>query len=29
MHWLVPVALVLTDHLGWALVVSLIFLCME
>jgi hypothetical protein len=29
MHWLVPVALVFTDHLGWALIVTVIFICME
>jgi hypothetical protein len=29
MHWLVPVALVFTGNLGWALIVTLLFICME
>ena len=29
MHWLVPVVLVLSGNLGWALFVTLIFICME
>jgi len=29
MHWLVPVLLVLTGNAGWAVLISLIFICME
>jgi len=29
MHWLLPVALVVTGNVGWALLVSLIFIMME
>jgi len=29
MHWLVPVVLVLTGNVGWAVLISLIFICLE
>ena len=29
MHWLLPIVLVLTGHLFWALFITLIFVLME
>ena len=29
MHWLLPVALVVTGNVGWALLVTLVFICLE
>jgi len=29
MHWLLPVAMVLTGNLGWALITTLVFILME
>ena len=29
MHWLVPVALIFMGHLVWALIFTVVFICME